>query len=321
MFEPPRKREWRFKKHMLWLKPYLQSQYEPFPDQSVLELNIPEQCTTADPSNDLHLINTEEFTEIDEESKPFTLDEMPLTQGNNDDENIEIKMEIEDTILLEEKLQPIADLLDIPTTSKTKRHKKGRKRRNEERRNEEDEEEGIIEIMIPNFWETPKENLVIKSETEAKKNETVTRSDTNIPKRIQNITSTPSSSYCQPTKTNIENRTYEQNKTNFLNILETNSRILISNQTTLNLPKNLSNNPESSSNLLKKNIINIRASSPINISHKKKTEQDPLDLFFSSMAATVKQFSPFLQHVAKTKIFSIITELEMQHYTQQNPNK
>lgn len=45
---------------------------------------------------------------------------------------------------------------------------------------------------------------------------------------------------------------------------------------------------------------------------------DALDHFFSSICSTVKQFSPYMQHVAKNKIFSIISELELEQlkYTQ-----
>lgn len=46
-------------------------------------------------------------------------------------------------------------------------------------------------------------------------------------------------------------------------------------------------------------------------------KNDLLDLFFSSIAATVKQFSPYLQHMAKTKIFQTVSELEIQHVMQQ----
>ncbi|XP_044739192.1 uncharacterized protein LOC123300651 [Chrysoperla carnea] len=45
---------------------------------------------------------------------------------------------------------------------------------------------------------------------------------------------------------------------------------------------------------------------PINI------QQDPLDLFFISIAATVKNFSLYHQNIAKSKIFQIVSEIEMQ---------
>lgn len=38
--------------------------------------------------------------------------------------------------------------------------------------------------------------------------------------------------------------------------------------------------------------------------------------FFLSICSTVKQFSPYLQHFAKTKVFQIISELELDHLKQ-----
>lgn len=37
----------------------------------------------------------------------------------------------------------------------------------------------------------------------------------------------------------------------------------------------------------------------------------PIDSFFVAISATVKQFSPYYQNIAKSKIFSIVSELEM----------
>lgn len=45
-----------------------------------------------------------------------------------------------------------------------------------------------------------------------------------------------------------------------------------------------------------------------------KTEvEDPIDVFFRSMALTVKQFSPELKIKAKMDVFKIINELELQN--------
>lgn len=41
-----------------------------------------------------------------------------------------------------------------------------------------------------------------------------------------------------------------------------------------------------------------------------ETEKDGLDLFFLSMASTVKKFTPYNQSLAKAKIFSIVSDLE-----------
>lgn len=46
---------------------------------------------------------------------------------------------------------------------------------------------------------------------------------------------------------------------------------------------------------------------------------DAMDQFFSSMCLTVKQFSPYLQHIAKTKVFQIISELELEKLRQNQP--
>lgn len=51
-----------------------------------------------------------------------------------------------------------------------------------------------------------------------------------------------------------------------------------------------------------------------------RTQQpDATDMFFSSIAATVKTFSPYYQNIAKSQIFSIITDHEMKQITQQQP--
>lgn len=42
-----------------------------------------------------------------------------------------------------------------------------------------------------------------------------------------------------------------------------------------------------------------------------------IDMFFSSIAATVKTFSPYYQNIAKSQIFSIITNLEMKQIMQE----
>jgi hypothetical protein len=42
-----------------------------------------------------------------------------------------------------------------------------------------------------------------------------------------------------------------------------------------------------------------------------ETQQDGLDLFFLSIASTVKKFTPYNQNLAKSKIFSIVSDLEL----------
>jgi hypothetical protein len=38
---------------------------------------------------------------------------------------------------------------------------------------------------------------------------------------------------------------------------------------------------------------------------------DPTDAFFKSIAATVKTFSPYYQNICKSRIFAILSEVEM----------
>jgi len=54
---------------------------------------------------------------------------------------------------------------------------------------------------------------------------------------------------------------------------------------------------------------------------KSKDDEKNLDVndtFFSSMCFMVKQFSSYHQHLARFKIFSIVSELELQHITHYN---
>ncbi|KAL4126736.1 hypothetical protein QTP88_010945 [Uroleucon formosanum] len=46
---------------------------------------------------------------------------------------------------------------------------------------------------------------------------------------------------------------------------------------------------------------------------KEKNEPSAIDQFFLSMCSTVKQFSPYHQHLAKTKIFAIVSEIELEN--------
>lgn len=42
-------------------------------------------------------------------------------------------------------------------------------------------------------------------------------------------------------------------------------------------------------------------------------EHDELDRFFLNISETVKKFSPYVQALAKNKIFSLVSEMELQH--------
>lgn len=46
-----------------------------------------------------------------------------------------------------------------------------------------------------------------------------------------------------------------------------------------------------------------------------------IDSFFEAMAATVKQFSPYNQLMAKSKIFAVVSELELQQIQVQSSNQ
>lgn len=56
--------------------------------------------------------------------------------------------------------------------------------------------------------------------------------------------------------------------------------------------------------------------------NKTETEQDGLDHFFLSIASTVRNFTPYNQHLAKNQIFSIVSDLELKELkTQEQPYK
>lgn len=52
--------------------------------------------------------------------------------------------------------------------------------------------------------------------------------------------------------------------------------------------------------------------------NKRHKDDDALDLFFSSMKASVRQMTPYMQHVAKTQIFNVISTLEKQNVNELN---
>jgi len=82
--------------------------------------------------------------------------------------------------------------------------------------------------------------------------------------------------------------------------------------------KNLSNYPsETASSTLMKYILQKKEEENL----EEKKESSAMDQFFLSMCSTVKQFSPYNQHLAKTKIFSIVSEIELDslRQTRQQP--
>lgn len=64
--------------------------------------------------------------------------------------------------------------------------------------------------------------------------------------------------------------------------------------------------------LLEKIIANARITPPT-------PQPSAIDTFFSSIAATVNNFSPYYQNIAKSQIFSIISELKMKQIMQEQP--
>lgn len=77
------------------------------------------------------------------------------------------------------------------------------------------------------------------------------------------------------------------------------SRIIIRPSSSKNI-----NPPDTASTVLMKYLLEGN-------SQKEAKPMDPLDLFFQSMAATVKTFSPYHQNLCKTKVFSIVSGFEM----------
>jgi len=74
--------------------------------------------------------------------------------------------------------------------------------------------------------------------------------------------------------------------------------------------------PVTASSTLMKYIIEQKNAEQL---YPTTSKLDAMDQFFSSMCSTVKQFSPYLQHIAKTKVFQIISELELEQLRQNQP--
>lgn len=75
--------------------------------------------------------------------------------------------------------------------------------------------------------------------------------------------------------------------------------------------------PETASAMVMKYLLNKKtAKAQITPSIQ---QPSAIDTFFSSIAATVKNFSPYYQNIAKSQIFSIISDLEMKQIMQEQP--
>lgn len=53
---------------------------------------------------------------------------------------------------------------------------------------------------------------------------------------------------------------------------------------------------------------------------KSRTEIDPIEAFFLGLIPTIKPFSPYYQHIAKGRFFSVIQELEYEQIRQSHPS-
>jgi hypothetical protein len=53
------------------------------------------------------------------------------------------------------------------------------------------------------------------------------------------------------------------------------------------------------------------------VERDKEPHVDPIDTFFKSIAATVRTFSPYHQNICKSKIFAIVSEVEMTEILQE----
>lgn len=108
----------------------------------------------------------------------------------------------------------------------------------------------------------------------------------------------------------------ETETTSFKNNNATNNELFQSNlkKTEINKRKQKSHNviQESASATLIKYLIEKKEQE----SEKDNRAAHPIDNFFSVMAATVKNFSPIDQHYIKTKIFTIVNDMEGKYLMQ-----
>lgn len=56
--------------------------------------------------------------------------------------------------------------------------------------------------------------------------------------------------------------------------------------------------------------------------NNKKEEKlpDPTDLFFQSIAATIKRFTPYHQSLCKSRVFAVVSEIEMKEILEKDPS-
>ncbi|XP_029344030.1 uncharacterized protein LOC107884042 [Acyrthosiphon pisum] len=108
----------------------------------------------------------------------------------------------------------------------------------------------------------------------------------------------------------ITGETSEKNSNNNINKQCTSSQ---KSSTRYSLNKRKFEKTETASSVLMKYLVE---------SDKKETKETAndhsIDIFFNSLAATVKTFSPEYQHMAKSKLFNIVSELEWAHLQSKN---
>jgi hypothetical protein len=82
----------------------------------------------------------------------------------------------------------------------------------------------------------------------------------------------------------------------------------VSNTTTFRASSKAKEAPKGSSD----NTSSLTMNYILEKNHHISQSKDTVDLFFSSIAATVKSFKPYYQNIAKSRIFAIVSELEME---------
>ncbi|KOC65508.1 hypothetical protein WH47_10088, partial [Habropoda laboriosa] len=70
---------------------------------------------------------------------------------------------------------------------------------------------------------------------------------------------------------------------------------------------------ETASTVLMNYILKSKSESP-----EQQQQEDDIDLFFKSIALTVKKLSPYTQAIAKARVFSIISALELEELSNKN---
>ncbi|TGZ49388.1 hypothetical protein DBV15_05003 [Temnothorax longispinosus] len=77
--------------------------------------------------------------------------------------------------------------------------------------------------------------------------------------------------------------------------------------------------PETGSAVMIKYLLEKKTAKAQITPPTQQSDANAIDTFFSSIAATVKSFCPYYQNVAKSQIFSIISDLEIKQILQEQP--